>query len=215
MRKPLRLLIADDYEVVRRGIRSLLGDRLDWEIVGEAASGREAVEQATRLRPDIAIVDISMPELNGIEATRQIRKSIPQTEVLILTRHDSEELARGMLSAGARGYVLKSDMGCDLIAAIEAVAQRKPFFTAAVSEMVLEGYLTAAEAETPRPVLTPREREIIQLLAEGKGNKEVAVILGVSVHTIETHRAAIIAKLHFHSLSDLVRYAIRNNIIAP
>ena len=216
--KPLRILIADDHEVVRRGLRALLETRPGWEVVGEAVTGRQAVEEARRLVPDVVIMDITMPEMNGLEATRQVRKEVPEIEVLVLSVHDSEQLVREVLEAGARGYVLKSDAGRDLVAAVESLRQHKPFFTAKVSEMMLEGFLkggTADAHKTSSGVLTARERQIVQLLAEGKSNKEAADVLGISVKTVETHRSHIMTKLNLHSMSDLVRYAVRNQFIEP
>jgi len=215
MRCP-RILIVDDHAVVRRGVRALLEMQKGWEVVGEAQTGREGVDLARRLRPDIVVLDVSLPELNGLDAARQIRRESPQSEILVLTMHHSEELARDVLQAGARGYVLKSDADENLIAAVESLRRHEPFLTSKVTEFVLDDYLRrtdASAAEMPHSALTPREREIIQLLAEGKTNKEVAVALGVSVKTIESHRANIMRKLHLQSLSDLVRYAIRNKIV--
>ncbi len=210
---PLRILIVDDHAVVRRGVRALLELQTDWEVAGEATTGREAVDAAKRLRPDIVVMDLSLPELNGLDAARQILKDSPTTEVLVLTMHHSEELARNALQAGARGYVLKSDADQNLIAAVESLRQHKPFLTSAVTEFVLDDYIRHVD-DTPRyPEVTHREREVIQLLAEGKSNKESAVALGVSVKTIEAHRANIMRKLHLRSASDLVRYAVRNNIV--
>jgi DNA-binding NarL/FixJ family response regulator len=209
----MRILVADDHEVVRRGVRSLLEDQPGWSVAGEAQNGREAVEKAKELKPDVVLIDISMPELNGLEATRQILKAVPRTEVLILTRHDSEELAHEVLAAGARGYVLKSDAGRNLVAALDAVSQHKPFLTSTVSEMVLDGYLRNREEERAPRSLTPREREIVQLLAEGKSNKEVAMTLNISVKTVETHRAKVMQKLNFRSITELIHYAVRNRII--
>lgn len=214
--REVRILLADDHEIVRRGLQAILKAQSGWKVVAEAANGREAVELARQLKPAVVILDISMPELNGLEATRQILKDLPKTEVLILTMHESEQVVREVLYAGARGYVLKSDAGQDLVAAVESLSRHKPFFTSKVAEMVLEGYrMTGATGRMtePRSRLTPREREIVQLLAEGKSNKEVAVALGISVKTTETHRANIMHKLNLQSLSDLVRYAIRNKII--
>ncbi len=209
----LRILIVDDHAVVRRGVRALLESQPQWEVAGEATTGREAVEAARRVRPDIVVMDLSLPELNGLEAARQILKDAPGTEVLVLTMHHSEELARNALQAGARGYVLKSDADQNLIAAVESLRQHKPFLTSAVTEFVLDDYIRHVD-DTPRyPEVTHREREVIQLLAEGKSNKESAVALGVSVKTIEAHRANIMRKLHLRSASDLVRYAVRNNIV--
>lgn len=216
---PVRILIADDHEVVRHGIRALLETHKGWEVVGEAVTGRQAVEEARRLQPDLVIMDITMPEMNGLEATRQIRRDVPAVEVLVLSVHDSEQLVREVLEAGARGYVLKSDAGRDLIAAVETLCRHKPFFTAKVSEMMLEGFLKAGPAGEPgKPALsalTAREREIVQLLAEGQSNKEVADMLGISVKTVETHRSHVMTKLNLHSMSDLVRYAVRNQLIEP
>lgn len=215
--KQTRILIADDHEVVRRGLRALLEMRPDWEVCGEAVTGRQAVEEVRRLAPDIVIMDISMPEMNGLEATRQISKMSLKTQTLILSVHDSEQLAHEALEAGARGYVLKSDAGRELLDAVEALCQHKPFFTARVSEMVLEGYLKGG-AEINKEALNPltaREREIVQLLAEGKSNKEIADLLEISVKTVETHRSHIMSKLNLHSLSDLVRYAVRNQLVQP
>lgn len=215
--KQTRILIADDHEVVRHGLRALLETRPGWEVCGEAVTGRQAVEEVRRLAPDIVIMDISMPEMNGLEATRQINRMSPKTQTLILSVHDSEQLAHEALEAGARGYVLKSDAGRELLDAVEALCQHKPFFTARVSEMVLEGYLKGG-AEINKEALNPltaREREIVQLLAEGKSNKEIADLLEISVKTVETHRSHIMSKLNLHSLSDLVRYAVRNQLIQP
>jgi len=213
---PLRILVVDDHAVVRRGVRSLLESRDGWEVCGEAMTGRDAVEQSRRLRPDVVVMDLSLPELNGLEATRHILKDAPETEVLVLTMHQSEELARDVLQAGARGYVLKSDADENLIAAVESLRQHKPFLTPAVTEFVLDGYIRdGADQDASRRAVTAREREIIQLIAEGKSNKNAASALKISVKTIEAHRANIMRKLHLRSVSDLVRYAIRNKIVQP
>jgi DNA-binding NarL/FixJ family response regulator len=215
---PLRILIVDDHAVVRRGVRSLLESYQGFEITGEAATGREAVEMARRLQPDVVVMDLSLPELNGLDATRQILKDSPRSEILVLTMHHSEELARDVLQAGARGYVLKSDADQSLIAAVKSLREHKPFLSARVTEFVLDDYLrrtdTHEEAQS-HETLTAREREIIQLLAEGKRNKEAASTLGISVKTIEAHRANIMRKLRLRSVSELVRYAIRNKIVQP
>ena len=212
-----RILLADDHEVVRRGLCALLRGQPDWEVCGEAANGREAVEKALKLKPDVVILDIGMPSLNGLEATRQILRAMPQTRVLILTLHDSDQVVQEVLNAGARGFLLKSDAARDLVAAVEALRRDKIYFTPKVASMVLDGYLRrntpGAEPEPTRSRLTPREREIVQLLAEGKSSKEVAVVLGLSVKTAETHRSNILRKLELHSVSDLVLYAVRNNIV--
>ncbi len=213
--KSVRILVADDHEVVRRGVCALLESQPGWVVVGEAITGREAVKKAAKLKPDVVVLDISMPELNGLEATRQIVKAAPQSEVLILTIHDSEQVARQVLAAGARGYVLKSDAGRNLVTAIDTLQQHKPFFTTAVSEMVFRDFLKSNRSvdDAPSDRLTQREREIVQLLAEGKSNKEVASMLGISVKTAETHRRNVLIKLNLHSISDLIHYAIRNKII--
>jgi DNA-binding NarL/FixJ family response regulator len=213
-----RILIADDHEVVRRGLCALLQAQPDWQICGEAADGREALDKAQKLKPDVVILDIGMPSLNGLEATRQILKLNPQTRILILTLHDSDQVVREVLNAGARGFLLKSDAARDLVAAVEALRRDKTYFTSKVAAMVLEGFLkqgtpSAMAAPPTRGRLTPREREIVQLLAEGKSTKEVAVALGLSVKTAETHRSNIMRKLELHSVSDLVLYAVRNNIV--
>jgi DNA-binding NarL/FixJ family response regulator len=215
-----RILVADDHEVVRHGLRVLLEAQPGWQVCGEAITGREAVQQVKQLKPDLVVLDITMPDLNGLEALRQILKAAPRTQVLVLTVHESDEVVHRVLAAGARGYLLKSDAGRDLVAAVEALSQRKSFFTPRVAERVLEGYLKGngkakKQEESAKAVddsLTQREREIIQLLAEGRSTKEVATHLSISIHTAVTHRANIMRKLNIHSVSDLVRYAIRNNL---
>jgi DNA-binding NarL/FixJ family response regulator len=210
----LRIIIVDDHAVVRRGVRALLESQPGWEVAAEATTGREAVELAKRLQPDIVIMDLSLPELNGLDATRQILKESPHIEVLVLTMHHSEELTRDVLQAGARGYVLKSDADECLVTAVESLRQHKPFLTSNVAEVVLDDYIHRTEDDgVSHVVLTPREREIIELVAEGNSNKETASALSVSVKTIEAHRANIMRKLRLRSVSDLVRYAIRNKIV--
>ena len=214
----IRILLADDHEVVRRGLIALLATRPDWQVCGEAQNGREAVALAVKLKPNLAILDLSMPELNGVEATRQIRKEVPETEVLVFSMYESEEFVRDLLAAGARGYVLKSDVAAQLLTAVETVARHKPFFTSEVAERVLEGFLRLGELSTgdsDAGILTPREREIVQLLAEARSNKEISTILAISVKTVETHRASIMRKLGISSIVDLVHYAIRNNLVSP
>jgi DNA-binding NarL/FixJ family response regulator len=211
----LRILLVDDHAVVRRGVRSLLESQEGWEVCGEATTGRDAVEQSRRLRPDIVVMDLSLPELNGLDATRQILKDAPETEVLVLTMHHSEELARDALQAGARGYVLKSDADENLITAVDSLRRHKPFLTSAVAEFVLDDYVRPGEGVKDDLGVTPREREIVQLVAEGQSNREAAATLGISVKTIEAHRANIMRKLHLRSVSDLVRFAIRNKIVQP
>ena len=211
-----RVLIADDHEVVRQGILSLVKMLNQFEVCGEATDGRDAVQKAKELRPDIVIIDIGMPQLNGLDATRQIMRERPSTKVLVLTMHDSEQVVREVLEAGARGYLLKSDAGRDLVSALEALQLNKTFFTTKISEMVLASFLNSRTMEpTPSNALglTSREREVIQLVAEGKSTKEVAVTLGLSVKTADTHRSNLMRKLGVHSVSELVLYAIRNNII--
>jgi len=218
--RTVRILIADDHDLVRRGQKALLESHAGWEVCGEATTGREAVAKAEELKPDIAILDITMPELNGVDAAKRIREASRNTEVLILSMHYSDELIREILAAGVRGYVLKSDSGRDLIIAVEALANHKPFFTSRATEAILtnfyEGKSRSADATGPmHDRLTSREREVVQLLAEGKSTKEVASSLFVSVKTAETHRANIMRKLKVHSVSELVRYAVRNKIVEP
>lgn len=212
----LRVLVADDHEIVRRGLISLIRSHPDWEVCAEADNGRQAVEKANQSKPDIAILDIGMPVLNGLEATRQILRARPAVKILVLTVTDTDQAVQAVLDAGARGFLLKSDAARDLVTAVEALADNKTFFTARVSDLVLSGYLN----QTPRstrsqslPGLTSREREIVQLLAEGKSSKEVAGCLNLSVKTAETHRSNIMRKLGLHSVSELVLYAVRNNIV--
>jgi len=214
--EPLKLLVADDHEIVRRGLRTLIEAQPGWQVTAEASDGREAVEKAKAIRPDVTVLDIGMPSLNGLEAARQMLKNDARAKILILTMHDSDPLIREVLDAGARGYVLKTDASRDLVTAINAVRSNKTFFTAKVAQIVLDGYLDKKprkDAESAQTRLTPRQREIVQLLAEGKSSKEVAVALGLSVKTAETHRANIMKRLDCRSVSELVRYAVRNNII--
>ena len=213
----LRILIADDHDLMRRGVKTLLQSRAGWEVCGEAKTGREAVDKAEKLKPDIVILDIGMPDLNGVEAARRIRKASAATEVLILSMHYSDQLIREIVEAGVRGYVVKSDSDRDLIIAVETLAKHKPFFTPHATEVIL-GSLTMGGSvkevsELVGERLTSREREIVQLLAEGKSSKEAASSLGISVKTVETHRANVMRKLELHSVSELVRYAVRNLII--
>jgi DNA-binding NarL/FixJ family response regulator len=210
-----RILIADDHEVVRKGIRSILEAHPGWEVCGEAGDGRHAVEMATQCKPDLVVIDIGMPQLNGLDATRQILKALPSTKVLVLTMHESEQVVQQVLAAGARGYLMKSDASRDLVNAIEQLQRNKTYFTSKVAQLVLDSFLrprAAADISAVRS-LTPREREVVQLLAEGKSTKEVAVALNLSVKTAETHRSNIMRKLDIHSVSELVLYAVRNNIV--
>jgi DNA-binding NarL/FixJ family response regulator len=214
---PVRILVADDHQVVRTGLRTLLESKAGWEVCGEATQGREAVQKSAELKPDVAVLDIAMPILNGVEATRQICKLSPDTAVLILSMHDSEHLVREVLEAGAKGYILKDDADRNLLAAVEALSRQRTYLSPRVAEAFAKKGTptdTSILAERPsRSRLTPREREVVQLLAEGKSNKEVAQFLGISVKTAETHRANIMLKLNFHSVTELVRYAVRNQII--
>jgi DNA-binding NarL/FixJ family response regulator len=215
--KQLRILIADDHEFVRYGIRGILRLQRGWRVAGEATNGREAVEKAKTLKPDIAIIDFSMPELDGLQATRQIREAAPKTEIVMLTMHESDQMVRRVLTAGARGYVLKSDLARNLVKAVRDVSRGRHFLSPRVSDIVLEGFLTTerhtARKEDRQVRLTPRELEVVHLLAEGRSNKEVAKELQITVRTVETHRAKIMLKLGLHSLGELIQYAIRNKII--
>jgi DNA-binding NarL/FixJ family response regulator len=216
--KNLRILIADDHGLVRRGAGAVLRSRRGWRVVGEAANGREAVKKAIELKPDVAVVDIGMPELDGVEVARQIREAVPDTKVLVLTMHESDHMVRRALEAGARGYLLKSDLTECLAKAVKAIAEGKRFLTPKVSEIVLDGFLKPRSQHQhgrgAGPRTTPREFEIIRLLAEGKLNKEIAALLGIAVRTVETHRAKIMLKLGLHSLAELIHYAVRNEIIS-
>jgi len=218
-RKKTRFLIVDDHELVRQGIRALLRAQRHWTVVGEAAGGGEAVQKALKLRPEVVILDITVPDLDGLEALRQIRDAVPNTKVLILTMHESGQMVRRVLEAGAQGYVLKSDMAAHLVKAIKGILQGKLSLSQKVSEIVLLGFLKASEEsrrierEKVRP--TPREAEILRLLAQGKSNKEIASALSITVRTVETHRAKIMLKLDLHSVVDLVHYATRQGLVSP
>jgi DNA-binding NarL/FixJ family response regulator len=216
---PKTVLVADDHEIVRKGLLQILATQSDFQIVGEAGNGVAAVAEAQRLEPDIVVMDIMMPELNGLEATRQIAKKVRGARVLILSMYHSEHLIREVLVSGARGYVLKSDAGRDLVAGMLAVSEGRTFFAPKVAEVVMSGFVAKSQ---PRPSgaengesgrLTAREREIVQLLAEGNTNKEIAGRLNIGVSTVDTHRGHIMQKLNLSSISGLVRYAIRNEIV--
>ena len=217
----LRILIADDHDLLRRGAKALLQSHAGWEVCGEATTGREAVAKAEELKPDIVILDVSMPDLNGVDAAKRIRKALPDTEILILSVYSPDQLIPDILEAGVREYIVKADSGRDPIAAVEALANHKPFFTAQATELMLTKFnkgrfRSEKPAELPIPDrLTSREREVVQLLAEGKSTKEVASSLFVSVKTAETHRANVMRKLKVYSVTELVRYAVRHKIIEP
>ncbi len=198
--------------MVRKGLRALLGSKRGWKVCAEVSNGRDAIAKAKALKPDVAVLDIGMPGLGGVEATRQIRKVSPNTEVLILSAHGSERLVREVIEAGASGYLLKEDADDSLLAAVDALRRHTPYFTAKIAVWVAR-HKKSLQMKAPRTRLSPRQRETLQLLAEGKTNKEVAAILNISVKTVETHRANIMLKLDLHSVTDLVHYAIRNEIV--
>jgi len=212
-----RILLADDHPIFLLGVRSLLVSHEGWEVCGEAADGREAVEKCRQLKPDLVVLDIGMPRLNGIDAARQILRSNPKQRILVLTDVDSEQVIRECLEAGVRGWVFKTDGAQDLVAAVEALEQHRSTFSSRVSDLVLDGYLRRPHLDSavalPR-ALAPREREVVQLVAEGKSSKEIAVMLGLSVKTVETHRSNILIKLKMHSIVELVMYAVRNGIVS-
>lgn len=209
------ILIADDHAIVRRGLRALLESEPGWRVSAEAKDGREAVHLAGELTPEVVILDVAMPGLNGTEALRQIRKASPSSAVVIFTIHDSEELAADLLDAGACGYVLKSDLDEDLIPAIKAAIEHRPYLTATIGTMVLHDYLApGARRPSAKSSLTPREREILQLAAEGKTAKEVAAALNIATETARTHRKNLMHKLGMHSTAALVHYAVRNRIVS-
>jgi DNA-binding NarL/FixJ family response regulator len=214
----LRVLIADDHDLIRRGVRDLLAARSGWQVVGEACNGADAVRKAVSLRPDVAILDFSMPELNGPGAAAQIAEKVPETGVVVLTMHDSEQVMREVLRSGARGLVLKSDADRDLLEAVEAVARKRHFFTTRLSELVLGGYLAGPAAKDKMKgkvaQLTERECEVVRLLADGMSSKEAATHLKISIRTVESHRINISRKLGFNSIAKLVHYAIRHGIVA-
>lgn len=216
--KKLRVLIADDHEVARAGVRSLLTGRTNCEVCGEASTGRQAIEMALRLKPDVIVMDITMPDVDGLEAVRQILRAAPGTQILILSMHESEQLVREIIAVGAQGYMLKSDAGRELASALEAFQQGERFFTSRAAQLALRSYLhrdrDAPPPATQEPSLTQREREVLKLLAEGRSNKEVAAALDISIQTVETHRANLMRKLGLHSITELVHYAVRHKIIS-
>lgn len=206
-----RILIADDHDVVRSGVRTILEGREGWQVIGEARDGKEAIDRAQEMRPDIVILDYSLPLVNGVEATRQIRSRVPGVEVLIFTMHDTDSLIRDVLEAGARGFLLKSDAGQFLVSAVECLAAHKPFFTGKVSEALLDTYL--AKGSVNESALSSREKAVVQLIAEGKTNKQIADILSITTKTVETHRATALRKLNLDTTAALIRYAIRNKLV--
>jgi len=209
--KRIRILLADDHAVVRQGFRMILSAHSDLEIVGEAGNGREAVELAATLRPDVVVMDVAMPELNGIEATRRLTADNPHTRVVALSMHKDSVYVREILRAGARGYLLKDSVADDLVAAVRAVAAGEGYLSPGVSNAVLDDY--RKHVTNPIDLLSSREREVLQMLAEGKTNKEIAVVLKLSVYTVEAHRGRIMEKLNVHSINELVRFAVRNGLI--
>lgn len=212
----IRVLLADDHGIVRRGLRFLLENTPSFRVVGEAGDGREAVKLAEELAPDVVVMDIAMPNLNGLDATAQIVKKCPATGVIILSMHSDETYLVRALSAGAKGYLLKDSAEADLIRAVEAVSHGRPFFSPAIAETLLEDYMRRLRQQNLKDsydLLTDREKEVLQLLAEGKANKEVATLLNLSLYTVETHRANLMQKLNLHNTADIVLYAVRKKII--
>jgi len=213
--RPVSILLADDHDVIRKGLRALLESQHGWRICAEAATGEEAVKLTAELKPRIVVLDLQMAGLDGLEATRQIKKKSPRSDVIIFTMHDAEYLIREVLFAGARAFVLKTEGGSKLIQAIQAILRRKPFFADRASESLLHSFLKSPRYPLQNSVLTRREREVVHLLSSGKSNKEAAAALGLSVKTVETHRATIMRKLGLRSVAEMVRYAVREHIIKP
>ncbi len=215
----LTILLADDHEVVRRGLKAFLNSHAGWRVVDEASDGREAIEKTRKVRPEVVVLDITLPELTGLEVARRILAELPETRLVFFTMHNSEQMVYEALNTGAQGYVLKSDSSSDLVSAIEASSRRQIFVSSKLAPLMspdfLKGGPKARVAKVPTEVLTPREREVLQLLAEGKNSKDASAILGITLKTVETHRANLMAKLDLHSLSSLVRYAIRNKLVQP
>ena len=215
----IRILLADDHDLMREGIRSMLESHANFEVCAEAKDGIEATEKAVEYRPDVVILDVTMPKMNGLEASRRITKQLPETQVLIFTIHDSEDMVRETLDAGAHGYVLKSEAPTHLAAAVEAVAQRDLYFSSGISNFVIDSLINSGSGSTEGSIqeipLTAREIEVLRLLARGNSNKEIATTLFISVRTVETHRRTIHKKLKLNSVAELVRYAIRLRLIKP
>jgi DNA-binding NarL/FixJ family response regulator len=213
LRRSCRILIADDYDAVRAGVRSILENREGWQIVGETANGRDALRLARETQPDIAVVDYSLPLMDGLELTRAIKHELPRTQILIYTMHDRESIVTDVLRAGARGYVLKSDPASHLTDAVEALARGKPYFSPTISETVLDHFIEQNHSRKSDTTLTSREREVVQLIAEGMINKQVAYTLDISTKTVDSHRAKVMEKLKLNTAAQLVLYAVRNNIV--
>lgn len=216
--KTLRILLADDHAIVREGLRHILEDQSGWKVCGEACDGIEAVKQAKKLKPDVVIMDVSMPRFDGVKATRSIRSAAPKSEVLVLTMHEPEELLEGILEAGARGFILKTDASRELVTAVETLAAHKPFLSSSALEAAMNKFRRARQGKQRKPRetgLTPREAQVVRLLAQGGTNKEVAKALAISVRTAETHRTNVMRKLDFHSITELTRFAIRNRLLDP
>lgn len=214
--RPLRILIADDHEVVREGMRALIEHEPGWRVCGTATNGQEAVHTAKKVKPHVAVLDMAMPNLDGLEALREIKRALPNTEVVIFSAHHSEEVVGQLFEAGAKSYIQKSDAGRYLVAAIKSIAEHKPFFTSEISQILFAKFLSGSAGKKQNGQehsVTARERDVVRLLAGGNSNKEVANALGISIRTAETHRATLMRKLGLKSLAALVRYAIRNNII--
>jgi len=219
MTKSVRVLVADDHEVVRDGVRALIERQPDLEVCGLAATGREAVDLAQKTRPDVVVLDMTMPELDGLDAIRQIKKALPETEVVVFSAHPSEDILEDVFDAGAKSYIEKTEASRDLVTAIRSLAEHKPFFTSQASKLLFAKFLvTAGQKKQPdraKRKLTPRESEIVRLLAQGSSNKDIATTLGISIRTVETHRATLMHKLDVRSVAGVVRYAIRHHIIEP
>jgi two-component system response regulator NreC len=213
---PLRILIADDHEVVREGMRTLIEHEPGWQVCGTATNGQEAVETAKKLKPEVVVLDMTMPELDGLEALRQIKRVLPNTEVVVFSAYHSEKVIEQLFDAGAKSYIQKSDAGRHLVSAIRSLAEHKPFFTPEISRILFARFLSIGPAKKrggQEYTLTNRERDVVRRLVQGSSNKEIATALGISIRTAETHRATLMRKLGLDSLAALVRYAIRNNIV--